>query len=637
MLQKIRDRFTGVIAGAVIGVIAVALTITLVDTDTFTGVANFAARVNGEDIPVADFRQVAQQQILEQEELVRSALPQEVRQQLERNVLEGMVRNRVVAQYVKRMGYRVGDKRVAEHIRSLPAFQVGGQFSNDGYMAALASQGVSPDAFEEERRVALQIEELQDGLLESSFFTPAEFRRFVVLEGERRQASFAILDPQQNQSEVTVGEDDIKAYYDANPNKFESEESVALDYVEAGVADVPTVPEPAEADLRAAYEANPERFRSAEQRRARHILIAIDQDTDDASARKLATELRTRLGAGEDFAELARKFSDDPGSASAGGDLGWAGQGTYVAPFEAALYGQKLGEISDPVKTEFGYHIIQLAEMRPGAERSFEEARTELADEIRGSSAQDAFFALTEKMDDAALESPGTLEAVSAASGLPVRHVDRFTRAGGEPFGANRAIIDAVFSEGVLEDGENSALIEVGDGRVVVLRVTEHRPVKLRPLAEVRAEVESAVRRERAAKLIAERGGQIVEKLRAGGDFAALLAEQRATARGPVTLARNSEEVPTNLLAAIFRAPRPEGGRSVFDGLALPDGSFGVFRLEQVTPARPEDIPREQRDTRKSVLARQAGVAEVTALAVDLRKEAKVIVAPDLFEQQDGL
>ena len=167
MLQTIRDRFTGAFAVVIIGAIAVALTITLIDTDTFSGVGNFAARVNGEEIPLNDFRQVAQQQVLEQEELTRAEMAPEAREQIERNVLEGLVRNRVVAQYVRREGYRVGDARVAEHIRGLEAIKVGGQFSSDGYMAALASQGVSPAAFEEERRAALQIEQLQNGLLES--------------------------------------------------------------------------------------------------------------------------------------------------------------------------------------------------------------------------------------------------------------------------------------------------------------------------------------------------------------------------------------------------------------------------------------------------------------------------------------
>lgn len=636
MLQNIRDRFTGVVAGFAIAAIGIMLTISFVDTGNFTGTTNFAARVNGEDIPLADFRQIAQQQLLQQEEATRASLSDEARMQLERNVLEGMVRNRVVAQYVQQMGYRVGDQQVAEHIRSLPVFQVAGQFSSDGYMAALAGQGMTPTAFEEERRAALQIEELQAGILESSFLTPAEYRRFILLEGEQRQAAFAILGADAVSAGIKVTEEDVRQFYDANPDKFESEESVAIDFVEATLQNVEPGAAVTEEELRAAYEANPDRFRTEEQRHARHILIAIDQDTDDAAARELAGKVRSRLVAGEDFAALAREYSDDPGSASGGGDLGWAGRGTYVGAFEDALFGLKAGDMSEPVKTEFGYHIIQLLEVRPGAERSFAEVRGELEQELKASAGHDRFFALTEKMDDAALENPGSLDAVASVTGLPIRHLDRFTRAGGEPFGANRAVIDAVFSPAVLEGGENSPIVELDENRVAVLRVTEHRPVKLRPLDEVHAEAEAAVRAERAHQLVTEQGQALLAAARSGSDFAVLVAERNAKLQGPQALSRRTPDLPPELLSGIFRAPNPRGGQPVFGGLSLADGSFAVFRVDAVTPGKPEDIPQEQRDARKNILARQAGVADITALAVDLRNDAKVVVAPGLFEQSEN-
>jgi len=638
MLQNIRDRFTGVFAALIIGAIAVALTITLVDTSTFTGIGNFAARVNGEDIPLNDFRQVTQRQVLEQEQLTRTQMPAEARQQVERNVLESLVRNRVVAQYVREEGYRVGDAQVAEHIRGLDAFKVAGQFSGDAYAAALASQGVSPSAFEEERRAALQIEQLQNGLLESSFFTPAEYRRFVTLEGERRRAAFALIDPAPLAAAATPAEADLKAYYDAHPDQFESAESVALEFVEAEQATLQAPGAPTEAELRAAYDANPDRFATSEQRRASHILVAVDQDTNDAAAAKLAGELRARIEGGEDFAALAKQYSDDPGSAQAGGDLGWAGRGTYVAPFEDALFAQQAGTVSQPVKTEFGYHLIRLDEVRDGARKAFEEVRAELAAELASRGTQDQFFALTEKMDDAALENPGSLAAVTAATGLPVQRIDVFTRAGGGPFQGNRPIIDAAFSPGVLEDGENSPLVEVAEGKVVVLRVAEHRPAKLRPLEDVRAEVEAAWRGEEGARLAAERGRAMLEAARGGADFAAVAAQQgAAVVAASQVLGRGSQDAPPEVIAAIFRAARPAGGKAVLDGLVLPDGRYAAFRVDEVIPGNPEEIPLEQRDARKKILARQAAIGEVTALAVDLRNDADVVVAPDLFAQPEDL
>lgn len=649
MLQNIRDRFTGVMALIIIGGIGVAMVIGLVNTETGMQGRESAASVNGEEIALTDYREVVQQQVLQQEQQTRSDIPPAERAQIDRNVLEGMVRNRVVAQYVKAQGFRVGDARVAEQIRTLPVFQVGGKFSPDGYQAALASQGVSPAVFEEERRVAMEIEQLQDGLLDSAFYTPAEFRRFVVLEGERRQAAYAIIDAKALAAGVTVTDADIKAYYDAHPDRFESRESVSLDYVEAKPAEIPPAAEPTEAELHASYDANPDRFQTAEQRRARHILIAVAKGVDDAAAASKAADIRARLEKGEDFAALARQYSDDSGSAANGGELGWAGKGTYVGPFEEALFAARPGEITQPVKTEFGYHIIQLEEVRPGVRRSFDEVRSELAEEARHKGSQDRFFELTEKMDDAALQNPGSLEAVAKASGLPIRHVAEFTRsAGGEPFGANRAVIDAAFSGRVLEAGENSALVEVGDGSAVILRVTEHRPAKLRPLEEVRAQAEAGARAEQAASLAAERGRKLVQEARAGGDFRTLVAAAGTTLVAPSEpMQRNSPAVPAEVLAAIFRVPQPAmepaaagktsaAASGSYDGLALQDGSYAVLRVDAVMPGRPDEIPREQRDARKAALARQTGIGEVTGVAVDLRKAAKVVVAPGLFDQQDN-
>jgi peptidyl-prolyl cis-trans isomerase D len=638
MLQNIRDRFTGILAVVIIGAIAVALTITLVDTATITRTGTFAARVNGEDIPMTDYRQVYEANLAQQQQATRAELSEEALDQLRRNVLEGMVRNRVVAQYVRDNGYRVSDQGVIEQIQAMPVFQIDGKFSRDSYLAALAGQNISTAAFENEQRATLEIRQLQDGVLESSFFTPSEFRRFVTLEAERRTISYALVEPDKLAAQIELNEDDIKAYYDAHPDRFESPESVSLDYVEAKLAGLSSDANVEEARLRALYEENPDRFRTAEQRQARHILVATDADTDAAKAEKLALELRERIAKGEDFAALARQYSDDPGSASSGGDLGWAGRGTYVPAFEEALFALDAGAITQPVKTEFGYHVIQLVAVRPGTQKPFDEVRAELLEEARGRDLQDRFHALTEKMDDAALENPGSLDAVAQATGLPVMRIEQFTRGGADPFGANPAVIAAAFASAVIEDGENSPLIEVGDGHAVVLRVTEHRPARLRSLEEVRAEVEIAARAEKAAQMTAERGGQLLDRLRAGADMATVSREAGVAMMTPGPIGRSATTVPPELLGAVFRAVKPADDKPSVGGLALSNGAYAVYRLEAILPGRPDEIAREQRDARKSLLARQTGAADATALAVDLRKQASVVVAPDLFaaEQQDA-
>jgi len=385
------------------------------------------------------------------------------------------------------------------------------------------------------------------------------------------------------------------------------------------------------------YEINADRFRSQEQRHARHILITVDADTDAATAEQTIADLSDRLAAGEDFEQLAREFSEDPVSAEQGGDLGWSGPGDFVSAFEETLFSLNDGETSVPVRTEFGYHLIRLEEVRAGTQRSYEEMYDELLSELQLQEAADQFYALAEQVDDLALENPDSLVDVAAASGLELQRIDNFTRAGGEPFGYNQNLVDTAFSVEVLEDGENSALIEIGDDRAVVIRVAEYRPSRLEEFDQVKAAVSEVVGLQQAALESSTRGEAMLERLQAGEGFDALAPEYDVELVEAEKLNRGTADVDAGLLAAIFRTPKPVADRPIFRGLGLGNGAYAVFRLDAVRAGRPDEIPQQERDQRKQLLARQLGSVATEALVTDLRADAEVFVAPDLFEQADSL
>lgn len=633
MLEKIRERIQGPIAIGIIVLIGVPLAITFGNMDVTATGQQFAARVNGEEIPRVDFDRAFQNERLAQQEALRSELTPALEEQIKRNVLDRLVLNQAVTQFVRDSGFRVSDGRVAEYIRSLPAFQVGGQFSRPSYEAALASQGISPSRFENQQRAFLSLQQLQDGLVQSAFYTPDEFRRFIELELERREAAYVLLDASALAAGTTVAEEDIQAYYAANRDQlFRSPEQAAIEYVELRLADLSGDYEPDEAALRKAYEeAETGRFRTEEERRARHILLAVTPDKDEDAARREAEEVAAKLAAGGDFAALAAEYSDDPGSAGQGGDLGWAGKGVYAPEFEAALYALEPGQVSAPVRTQFGFHVIRLDEVKAGTERSFEEVRAELADELRRQKSQDEYYAIAEQMDDLALENPSSLAPVAEATGLPIRRLEQFTREGGGPFGDNPSLVGAVFAEEVLEGGENTPLVELGEGRAVVARVAEFRPPAPLPLEQVRGEIVERLRNLRAANEARTRGEALLEQVQAGGSLADAAAAGGLTVNGPASLGRQSATLPGELLDAIFRAPKPADGKPVVQGLALADG-YAVFRLDSVQLGEPDSVPRELRDQRKRILAQQSGLKESELLAVALRSAADVNVAADLFE-----
>lgn len=636
MLQTIRERLTGWVAAAVILVIGLALVVSFGNMSTDATGVNFAARVNGEDIPLLEFRQVYQNQLQRQQELLRGEFSPALERQLKQNVLEGMIQNRVLAQYAYERGYRVSDQQLAQFISTVPAFQVGGAFSRESYIATLASQGLTPEVFEAEQRRQMAIAQLQNGIVSSAFYTPTEYRRFIQLEQERRQFSWLQLEPAQFLDSVSVADDEIEAFYEQNADRFLTEESVALEYVELRLDDVAGEVSVDDAMVRDYYEANAERFSTEEQRHARHILIAVDDADDDTEAAARAEALYEQLQAGADFAELAKANSDDPGSAESGGDLGWAGKGTFVKAFEDALFALKEGEISKPVRSEFGYHIIQLLEIKPGERQPFDVVRDSLTAELRRQLAEDRFYELAERMDDLALENPGSLAPVAEQLGLELKTVENFTRSGAGPFGYDQALIDTVFSPALLEDGENSPLLQPDKDRAVVLRVAEHRLPQARPLDEVRGEIEQELRLSKAAKLAQERGQQILGRLRSGEAAADVAAASGLELKGGEFYGRDAQ-LPPELLGAVFRAPAPAEDSAYIDGLPTSDGGFAIFLLSAVQPGRPEALPRAQRDQRKAQLAQQMGNASLVALVQDLRRAAEVVISPNIFEDSDSL
>jgi len=643
MLQNIREKLQGGFAVAMLLAIGVPLALTFVSSDfTVTG-SGFAARVNGEDIPAVDFQRVYQNRLVAEQQAAKGELPPEAQEKLKRQSLDGLVLNRVVTQYVRNTGFRVSSAQVIDYVRSLPVFQVGGQFSKLVYDNILSTQGISPTAFEKEQQSLLALRQLQDGLVESSFFTPAEFRRVIVLDQERRDVAYVLFDPREMAAAIDVSDADVQSYYTANASQFQSLESADIEYVEVALADLATGYTPDEEALRKAYEIDPTRFRSAEERRARHILIAVDASRTDAAAKTLADEVADKLAKGGDFAALAAQYSSDSGSASRGGDLGFAAQGNYVEPFEKALFGLKPGETSVPVKTEFGYHIIRLDELRPGTERGFEEVRAQLTDELRKQKAQDEFYALAERLEDLALENPTSLEPVAKDTGLKIGRYAGFTRTNGGPFGNSASLSNAVFSPGVLDGSENTPVIELDDTRALVARVAEYKKPAPLPLEQVRAEIVARLRMLRAATEAQSRGEAIVKRVQAGEDLSAVLSAAgiRMTESGPLT--RRSPGMPPDFLAAVFRAPKPvsgpvgaPGAKPIVQGTSLGDGGYAVFELRSVVPGEPQRIPQEQRDQRQKALAQRVAVGETEALAAQLRESADVVVAPDLFKAEDA-
>lgn len=632
MLQKIREKITGWVAGIILALLAFVFAVWGIDI----GFSNqsVAAVVNGDKIPVAPVRQAIQSQLSQFQQAYGAEVPEAVENQVRESVLESFVTNRLLLQRIREEGYRVSNEALTASIQQIPAFQVNGQFSLDAYRAMLANVGYSPTQFEAEQRQNMEIGQLQDGILRSAFVTPLELDRQVRAAQERRQVAWVVVPVNRYIDQVEVTEEQILAEYEENPDRYMNPESVDLEYVEVKLEDIISQVTVTEEDLRAFYDMefsrDPQMFSAPEQRRARHILIAIDDDTDEAQALEKARALTERVRGGEDFAEVAREASDDSGSAELGGDLDWVERDMMVAPFEEALFAMEVGEISDPVLSPFGYHVIKLEEIRAGDVKTYDEARADLEVEYRNRKAEDIYYDRAERLAELAFESPDSLAPAAQELGLEIHRIERMARSGGSGLAANPQVVAAAFSESVLNGGENSEPVELEDGHAVVLRVAAHHEAAPKPLAEVSDGIRSRLQRDAARERAADVGGELVKRLQDGEDAAAVAASVDAQFNAVQVVGRDSTDLPLQVRQAVFAAAY-EGGTQI-GGVPLADGSFAAWLLTSVEAGDPQSLSDEERQALARQLAQSSAGADLNAYINELRGASTVVINREQFE-----
>ena len=634
MLQKIRERISGPFAIFFLGAIAVVFVFWGVQFES--AVTSAAASVNGKDVPQEAVRKAWQDRQTELQTQRRDELPPELVKSEQAKLLDEFITRELLVQRAHDSGYRVGDRELAESITRIPALQVDGKFSRDRYAALLRQQGRTEPEFEREYRRDLETSQLRNSIALSSFVTPGELRHRVELQGETRDVAYAIVPAAGYAAQVQVTPADITAYYDKNKSQFMSQERVALQYLKLDLADLAAGVQVTEEGLKKYYdETAVVRNAVPERRKAAHILI--ESGSDDAAAKKKAEAILARAKAGEDFAKLAQENSDDPGSKSAGGDLGWAPKEAYVQPFSEALFAMNKGEIRGLVKTQFGYHIIRLEDIEEPRVRGFDEVRAELEPEFRREQAQALFYEKSQQLADESFASLSELDSVAKKLGMTVQTVEGFTRQGGGALGNDRNVIAAAFGNDVLQERQNSQPVPIGEDSVVVLRVTDHKPSVQLPLAQVQEQIVTRLREDKARAAATEAATALAKRVNAGESLATAAASvgstpaasQSVSRRGPT--AEGAAPMVPELLQAIFQAPRPAGAGKVSAGLAtLASGDPAVFVVSSASPGTPAAFGGDLAEQAQN-LATQTASIEFDAYLTELRRTAKIKRNDKLF------
>jgi peptidyl-prolyl cis-trans isomerase D len=628
MLQNLREKFTGWVAISILALIGFSFIFVGLNY-SFIG-QSYAAKVDGVDIGVGQFENAYREQLQANPQFAQ--LPEQFRQQLRSNILEQLIQQRVIDNYLEEAGYQISDEQVTVMIQRAPDFQVDGKFDLETYRTLLAQAGYDPARFEAAQRVALRREQLQRALRGSALVSPAQYRRYLNLFAEQRVVTTAAISPEVVANDIVVSDEMITAYYDDNPKLYQLPETADVEYVEISRSDVAATVSVSEDDLREYYELNSDRYLQDEQRQARHILVLFGDDENAAEA--TALDLLARAQAGESFEDLARENSQDGGTAAQGGDLGVLTRTQLPGELGSSIFSMDEGTIEGPVRTDFGFHVIRLERILERGPLPIEQVRGELTAELQEQQAESLFRDLERKLSDALFDATD-IQALATAVGSEVKTVAGFTRLGGEPFGTNQAAIDAIFDESLLTGSLLSEIVELDANRSAVFAVTNHKEATRQPLAEVRDAIAEVLHSQQAESLMAEKADQMLAALGAGEEFAAAAESIGATVAAPTAMSRNMEDVDQLIAVAVFTAVKPTEGKPTTGSTRNSDGGFTVFSLDAVIPGRPEAIPLAERDAGKLQLADQSGISDFVAFVQALRANADVVINEDVLAAQD--
>jgi peptidyl-prolyl cis-trans isomerase D len=626
MLQAMRNKMHGWPSIIVLGLAVLAMSLFGMESYFMSNDDAFVAKVGKHEIDQRAFQdrvnQLRQQAAEQQGEQFDSSTFEKNETKL--RILDGMVDEQLLLQANADWGLRVSDQAMRDYIASIPAFQVNGQFDGTSYRAWLTSQYKTPEMFENEIRSSLAIQLLPSAINDSTIATDAQLDRFLKLLSQRRDLRYFQL-PRPALDNKTVSDAEIETWYKAHQADYMNPEQVSVKYVEVVGADLPLAAEPSDEELRKRYASEKQRFVQPEQRLVSHILINVpanatpeQQKAALAKAEKIAAEANPG-----DFAKLAEQDSQDLGSRRLGGDLGWLEKGVTNEAFDSALFAMQKGQISKPVLSSDGYHIIWLRDVRSGESKPFEEVRDQLVKEATTADRDRTYNEVAGKMSDNTYQNPTSLEPASVALKLPIKTTALFTRKGGEGVAANPKVVAAAFSDDVLVQGNNSGLIDLGNNHSVVIHVDQHVPAAAKPLAEVRADVQQKILDERAAAVEKKQADEALARLRKGeamDDVAKSLGASITTVNEVVRHA----QMPAPLLTQAFLLPHPAAGKPQFAAVDMLDGSYVLLAVDKVQDGDLSKVPPEQRDSLRQQMSQAYGYEATRELIDQLKAKTKI-------------
>lgn len=554
--------------------------------------------------------------------------------ELRLSVLEGLIQRKLLLDTALRAGMSVGDEQLRSIIVEQQAFRdESGKFSYSRYEQYLRNEGRLPAMFEASLRQDLILQQFADGYVGSGFAPRAVVERLVRLSAQQREVSQLVVAPDRFLSQVKLEPDAARKYYDANVAEFRIPEQVRVEFVALAVDAMMRQIQVEPAEVKKAYDSGRSQYEVKETRRASHIFFSVEAGAGADAKQKAQTkagEIYKQLQkAPASFAELAKKQSEDPGSAAKGGDLGTVGRGTMkdVPEFEDALFKLKPGEISAPVESKLGIHIIRLTAIQPGKIKPFEEVRAQIETDLRKQQAGKKFAELADSFNNVVYEQSDSLKPAAQLLKTQPRASGWISRTGvaAEPLLNNPRLLSAIFSEDVLRNKRNSEVIEAEPGTLVAARLLEHKPESVRPFEEVRAGLEKLLVSRAAGRLAVQEGQRLLAELKEGKGAKPAWSAPQLASRSDL------KGLPEPVVRQAFRTD--VSALPAFSGLENPQGGYVLVRVTRVVD--PANIPPQRAAEIADGLRQVLGQEAMTALMADLRRKAGVTINKDQFEKKE--
>ncbi len=623
LIQRLRDGSDGILAKVIIGLIIIVFGLFgFGSITTFLAPVPKVATVNGQDVTQQQMEIAVERnrRVLQ----ARGSSPDQINEdELRDGVLKSLISREILSQATEEFDLYYSDALLDDEIIASEVFKVGGVFDADQFQNVIRSAGYTPLGYRDEMRTDSLFSQMLAGIRQSAFVTEAESKRYSSLLSQTRNLAYLQIAVDGLIDEVSVSDKEIADYYADRSVDFVTEETVNLQYIELKHEQLAAELELDEEALEQYYRENQGDYSTDESRRVAHILIEASDELSMEATLVKANEIYDRIKQGEDFAVVAGEESDDVGSRDSGGDLGFNPQGTFFPEFEAAAYGLALDQVSEPVETDIGYHIIKLLEVEEGVQPSLADVRVEVEQLYRMYATEDEFVTSSSRMAEMLFEAID-LEAPAAELGLEVLSTGNLSRESKNFLMANKSVAAAAFSADVLIDGNNSDLLELTDSHHVGIRVEGHSPSVARSLAEVTEDIRYILQRDKAKSLAETRAASIVEAINSGSLSQYVANEYGLEWDLAPSLSRFSREVDPLVVREAFKLPRPADDKESLGVAILPNGDSLVLRVSQVTNQSSTELAEDEVATFRESLALQLGSMDFQEFEDALTAEALI-------------